>query len=276
MTAPAAVSGRGGSGTAGTSLVSASLNPSCWSSAERAEFNIGFAPYSSGLSFLSASAAIPSQKMDFGLTFDFLGIPSEPQSEGGIALDKNLGYHDLAVGLSTALPLGKSHRIGATARYINRRIADSYAHSVSLDLGYLFSTSSWNYGTKTKTEQNLSFGLALRNAGAPTRFIEQSDQLPLMLSMGTAYQPIDHFRFFADGDWEIISQAFIPKTGAEFLLPWGVTLRAGAFWRDGALSATAGAGLARSVGGRLIGVDYSLEPLNTTDLSHRFTVTLGM
>jgi hypothetical protein len=247
------------------------------------------------------SLGVTLMAMDFG----DINITTVDNPEGGI------GYYSpqfFNVGLSYAKSFSKSIKGGATVRVISESIANVKASGLAFDAGIQYITG-WN-----EAEDDLKFGLTLKNIGSPMRYsgdglsfrgnppasnnyqmtLEQrSDrfELPSVMAIGASY------------DWQLAANhllttavAFYSNSfthdqygiGAEYSFKNLFNIRGGyVFEKDAAkeentftasrgISAGASVEIPLGKGGKKMGFDYSYRPTHFFDGTHSFGLRLSL
>jgi len=233
----------------------------------------------------------------FGLSFTSLSMDemertTEQQPDG---TGQFFTAGSFAVGVSYGKNLTDWFSIGGTVKYVNEHIWNSTASGIAVDVGTLFTTPF----------EGLTFGAGISNFGQKMRItgddlLVQKDispnngnnaninanlttddfDLPLILRIGFAYQPIvteDQVLTFAvdaahpndnsesiniGGEYTAFSRILSVRAGYKAL---GV--------RESEEDFTVGAGLKYGVGGNLtVRVDYAFERFGRLENIHKFTI----
>ena len=243
------------------------------------------------------------------MTMDFgeIDITTTEIPEGGIGTYKPQ-FMNLGISFSRAF-VDYIHG-GVTVRIINESISDAKASGIALDAGIQYTSGPLEYPEQVK------FGIALRNIGAPLRFsgdgltfngisqngdfdqslsqLSEKFELPTMLSIGGSYD----FYFGTSrltGLGSFTSNAFYKDyfaLGAEYgMIVKGIEmfqLRAAYRYEAGLLSdaerTNVHTGLAAgfsfeyplSAGGPSVGIDYAYRPSNPMSGSHTIGLVLNL
>lgn len=123
-----------------------------------------------------------------------------------------------AVGLghNVHTPIG-SGRLGASVKLLESRIGSDTASSLAVDLGAAYQLPG----------RPFSFGLSVLNLGQGMRFIEQTDPLPLTISLGAAYRAAGVFRISVDLRRDIHDQTTDAGIGTEYAILPAFSVRLG-------------------------------------------------
>jgi hypothetical protein len=188
---------------------------------------------------------------------DIEGRSADRSASGGF------GAYDQSVSLSLAKKMGRNG-FGLTAKYIESSIAGIKARSVAADLGY----------TRAFTGSPVSLALAVHNLGAPMKYIDQEDPLPLTLSAGLMIGllpgvnlALDASRLVHDGETSF-------SIGSEYIALPGLSLRSGYLAETGAGGLGNGAGFNAGVGIMLMDarLDYAVTPFGELGAAQRISL----
>lgn len=239
------------------------------------------------------------------MSFGDVQITTVDNPEGGI------GYYTpqfFNLGISYAKSFSKSIKGGATVRIISESIANVKSSGVAFDAGIQYITG-WN-----EEEDNLKFGLTLKNVGSPMRYTgdglsfrgnppvesnyqmtleQRSDrfELPSVMGIGASY------------DWKLAENHMLTTAGAfysnsftndqfclglEYSFKKLFSLRGGyIFEKDAAnedntftaskgMSGGATVELPLGKGGKKLGIDYSYRATHFFDGTHSFGLRLSL
>jgi hypothetical protein len=188
---------------------------------------------------------------------DIEGRSADRSASGGF------GAYDQSVSLSLAKRMGRNG-FGVTAKYIESSIAGIKARSVAADLGY----------TRAFTGSPVSLALAVHNLGAPMKYIDQEDPLPLTLSAGLMVGvlpgvnlALDASRLMHDGETSF-------SIGSEYVALPGLSLRSGYMAETGAGGLGNGGGFNAGVGIILMDarLDYAVTPFGELGAAQRISL----
>lgn len=159
---------------------------------------------------------LPGENHAWGFSVLRLGIPDQQGRAADRTPTGTVGAGDMAVGAAIARTVGK-YKVGSQLKFIRQDLAGYRAQGVALDLGFLAPTPF----------SRISIGGMVRNLGPKMQFIEEEFNLPLAISLGTAYQITGPLVLGLD----ITSRPYEHQTaisfGTEFHTLNNVTLRAG-------------------------------------------------
>ena len=175
---------------------------------------------------------------------------------------------DSAYTLAYGRSIGPSVGLGATVKFLNRRIASDNAVSYAMDFGAVGRLPG----------KPVWVGAAILNVGPGTKFLDQADPLPLTLAVGGACRLDPAWKATLDVKHEPNDQRTDVMLGGEYS-PWeAFAVRAG---YDAPLNRAGDSGPAdlnnfRGGAGFQISNfrgDYTLSPFGDLGLTHRFTFT---
>lgn len=227
---------------------------------------------------LMHASYIDSSAFDYGayaqrLGLGALGLGIQRFSAGSIqgtdAAGADIGTFtpsDLAVSVGYARNW-KGYSFGLGVKYVQSKILKT-ARTEALDLGIL----SPGY-----RDGRLRLALAVANLGGRMKFNEASEDLPLIIRLGSAYRISERWLAALDVDLPKDNQPG-PAFGLEYRLPVkdGITLagRAGYNGRTaGDVSGSSGISLGLGFGFRQFDVDYAIVPYGSLGSAHRFSVS---
>lgn len=172
---------------------------------------------------------------------------------------------DLAVSLGYAREVG-GFSLGLAGKFVRSKILAS-AQTGAADFGVL----------SPLYKKRLRLAFAAQNLGGKMKFEQESEDLPLVLRLGSSYKVTDRWLAALDLGFPKDNDPFA-ALGTEYLLPvkddWRVALRAGFNSRtlgdvDGFTGTSFGLGL--GLGG--LGVDYGFLPFGSIGLTHRISLS---
>lgn len=183
---------------------------------------------------------------------------------------------DLSLGLTAARRVGDA-LIGGQIKLIRQELAGASASGFAVDLGL----------QAPGPIDRLSIGASVRNLGPQMKFVEESFNLPLTLSLGTAYRVTGPLSILVDLHSRPYQDQTNLSAGLEFAAARSVTLRAGYLarlaeavpnsQRDETQRGTTGGlyGVAGGLGLRFgqFSMDYAITPFG--ELGNSQTLTLA-
>ncbi|MEW5905555.1 MAG: hypothetical protein AB1734_02110 [Elusimicrobiota bacterium] len=188
---------------------------------------------------------------------DIEGRSADRSASGGF------GAYDQSVSLSLAKRMGRNG-FGLTAKYIESSIAGIKARSVAADLGY----------TRAFTGSPVSLALAVHNLGAPMKYIDQEDPLPLTLSAGLMVGVLPGVNLALDASRLVHDGETSFSIGSEYVALPGLSLRSGYLAETGAGGLGNGAGFNAGVGIMLMDarLDYAVTPFGELGAAQRISL----
>ena len=254
----ARASSMGGAYTAAANDVSAiHYNPAGLSGVSGTELGLSHAKWLLDGSYDFVGLAMPV-RMRGGAQGLVMGLGISRLSSGAIdgrSADRSasggFGAYDQSVSLSLAKKAGRNV-FGVTAKYIESSIAGIKARSVAADLGY----------TRAFTGSPVSLALAVHNLGAPMKYIDQEDPLPLTLSAGLMVGVLPGVNLALDASRLVHDGETSFSIGSEYAVMPGLSLRSGYLAETGAGGLGNGAGFNAGVGIMLMDarLDYAVTP----------------
>jgi hypothetical protein len=270
MDTAARPSAMGGAYTALTGSVdSLAYNPAGLSAVQGAQAAFTHAEWLVGTQYdhLAFAQGIPwgtlgvsATRLGYG---DLEGRDASRQSTG------QFSAYDSAYTLGYAHAMATGVGLGAAVKLLDRKIATDRASSYALDFGAVGRVSG----------RPLWLGITVLNIGPGTRFINQSDQLPLTFALGAAYRDMTALKITADLKYTAPDQTTRAMAGMEYSPLRLLALRAGyqmplggvgdqGLWRAENVRGGVGVKLAR------LRLDYALIPFGDLGLTHRLTLSI--
>lgn len=134
------------------------------------------------------SYAQPTSFGAFGVGIQYLSYGTlKGMDETGLALS-NFSPSDFAGNISYANKIGEVG-VGLNVKYISCKIKES-ATAYAGDIGLMYKMM----------EDKLALGLAVQNIGTKLKFIDEEEQLPMNIKIGTAYKISDNWLVAVDAN----------------------------------------------------------------------------
>ncbi|MFC2061227.1 PorV/PorQ family protein [Elusimicrobiota bacterium] len=174
----------------------------------------------------------------------------------------HFSVYNLAVTAAYGKKIYKGLSIGSNIKLIQEKLEDERVSSIGFDLGGLYIMDS-----------GLRFGLAVQNFGPETKFVKESEPLPLNLKLGTAYKMLEDSLILAlDANLSEYSGSYI-NIGSEYCFRKIASARLG-YKSDNALESNARINLGLGFGWNDYKFDYTFVPFEDLGQSHRFSLMI--
>ncbi|MFA5139712.1 MAG: PorV/PorQ family protein [Elusimicrobiota bacterium] len=168
---------------------------------------------------------------------------------------------------------GSGPLLGISVKYLNSSLAGVSAQSAALDFGLLLE--------RNVRSVPLSLGFSVMNLGPGMRFLNQTDELPLAVSLGAGVRVLSSLRLAADFRHRPRSGESRFGLGTEYMVLPALTLRAGySTLAASGLASDATAdkafnGLGMGLGLRMgrVGLDYAFTPAGELGTAQRFSLS---
>jgi hypothetical protein len=166
---------------------------------------------------------------------------------------------------------GSGPLLGVSVKYLHSSLAGVSAQSAAMDFGLLMERN-WR-------SVPLSLGLSVTNLGPGMRFLGQTDELPLAVSLGAGVRLLSILQIAADYRHRPRSGQSQFGIGTEYRVLPALTLRAGyralAAGLDSGAAEKAVNGLGLGLGLRMgrVGIDYSFAPAGELGSAQRFSLS---
>lgn len=255
-------------------------NPAGLAFLQRQEVATMHNKYFEGVHQQFAAYAYPHWKLGtYAAAFSMLTVTPFDAYTANDQPDGKVSARDMALHLAYArtVPFADRVAFGASGKFIHSKLASYSAASFALDGGLLWRQSE---------DDGWSAGVALRNVGAPMKFIDESFHLPLSGHVGLAYSG-GAAPLWDDASWTLVLEGVGPRDrdpfgslGFEFRPVDAFSLRAG--WRQ---SQDAGIGIAGGIGFTSLEkgfvadwfpeltLDYAFVDHGRLEQTHRVSVT---
>ncbi|HBE87983.1 MAG TPA: hypothetical protein DDW67_02455 [Elusimicrobia bacterium] len=266
----ARASSMGGAYTAAANDVSAiHYNPAGLAAVSGTELGLSHAKWLLDGSYDFVGLAMPvrmksgPQGLVMGLGITRLSSGEQEGRSADRSASGGFGAYDQSVSLSLAKRMGRNG-FGVTAKYIESSIAGIKARSVAADLGY----------TRAFTGSPVSLALAVHNLGAPMKYIDQEDPLPLTLSVGLMVGVLPGVNLALDASRLVHDGETSFSIGSEYAVMPGLSLRSGYMAEIGAGGLGNGAGFNAGVGIMLMDarLDYAVTPFGELGSAQRISL----
>jgi hypothetical protein len=263
----ARASSMGGAYTAAANDVSAiHYNPAGLAAVSGTELGLSHAKWLLDGSYDFVGLAMPvknTRGLVMGLGVSRLSSGEQEGRSADRSASGGFGAYDQSVSLSLAKKMGRNG-FGVTAKYIESSIAGIKARSVAADLGY----------TRAFTGSPVSLALAVHNLGAPMKYIDQEDPLPLTLSAGLLVGVLPGVNLALDASRLVHDGETSFSIGSEYIALPGLSLRSGYLAETGAGGPGNGAGFNAGVGIMLMDarLDYAVTPFGELGAAQRISL----
>ncbi len=161
---------------------------------------------------------VPSRAGKNSLGFDLIRL-SYADQEGRDAERRptnQLSASDMAFGAAIARNFG-SFQLGTQVKLIRQELAGSKAQGLAMDLGLL----------SAMPNPRLTLGASVRNLGPRMKFLDDTFELPLTMSIGSAFRVTGPLTLALDVHYKPHQRQTVLSLGSQFLAGDNFTLRAG-------------------------------------------------
>ena len=213
------------------------------------------------------SAAMPMGKAGKGLA---IGLGITRLSAGGMesrnadrTTSGSFGAYDQSVSVGLAA-IKWNTRVGLGVKYIEGYIAGEKARTMAIDLGL----------SRALGRGPVSVGISAMNIGAPMRYMDQSDPLPLTVSAGAALAFIPGFNLALDVKRYVSDKRTAISIGSEYNVMPALSLRGGYLTGENSL-AVKGRGASFGAGINILSMqlDYSAAPFGGLGNTQKLSLT---
>lgn len=215
-----------------------------------------------GMPLKTTGGPLPGDKWFVGLALTRLtngGMESRnaDRSAGG-----GFSAYDQSVSIALAKNMGGS-RVGLAAKYIESTIAGQKAASAAIDFGI----------TRKLGALPASLGLAVQNLGAPMKYIDQKDPLPLTVSAGLLASVMPGLDIALDVKQLVHDKQTDVSLGTEYNFMPNLALRTG-YMMNTQLAGTGNRGFSVGAGVNLLNmqIDYSVMPFGAIGDAQKITL----
>ncbi len=200
----------------------------------------------------------------------------------------NLGTYKpsaLSVGVGYARMLSDKFGIGGNVKYVRQSIMNDAKIGVTAS-GYNkikleTDAIAYDFGLIYKTGfKSLNIGMSVRNFSEEVKYIEEGFELPLTFRIGASMNIFDFLDIpQSEHSFLLAVDAVNPRDfeeqisfGVEYTFMELLSLRGGYNFPQDEGGFSAGIGLIQSIGGYIVGFDYSHSPFGVFDNVHRFSL----
>lgn len=216
---------------------------------------------------------VPTKAGTFGLSVHYLNIGRITGRASQVSAPYSFTADDQMVSLGYGAKIIPRGYAGFSLKFIKERIDDITAQGLAADAGLMYRLPA----------SNLSFGFSARNIGGGIKYVNETEKLPLIFSLGAGYR-IGGFGLGMDIKHYAYENSSELAFGTEFAPVSAIALRGGMLYSMLAKSSSTdisstGETLSPSggVGFRFGGsqVDYSFTLFNQLGTTHKLSLTFG-
>ncbi|MDD5066228.1 MAG: PorV/PorQ family protein [bacterium] len=263
--------GRGNTGTAQYSDISSVLlNPASSLKNNKPQVSFTYMVVNNSMNYNYLGLGFPAFNGTASLHLVYLYFPNTEELLGGEETGELVNYNDMALMLSDSFRIRGLFDAGISLKYVKREISDVKGDTLAADMGLIREFSFLD--REKHSRNNLSLGLSLKNLGGKIKFMEESEDLPLTLSLGMKYSPYRAVAFLYD-----LSKTIHEETGhylgLEYSSPFYLIPRMGLKMEEETVLMI-GLGLQYRTGYIRFKLDYSHNLLGQAIKSHSFSLNL--
>lgn len=201
----------------------------------------------------------------WGVGFQYLSYDSIDQSDALGNTSGSFTPSDMAVSLGYARPIG-AFSVGLAAKYIKSKILDS-ANTYAADIGLL---------SPAFLNERMKLALTVSNLGGKIKYEEQSEDLPMVIKVGSSFQIRPRWIAGLDVGVPKSNKAFVAvgtAYGIKLSDAWGLALRTGYNSRtSGDVSGFTGISFGLGIAYQKMKIDYALVPFGDLGMTHRISL----
>ncbi|MFC1512765.1 PorV/PorQ family protein [bacterium] len=234
-----------------------------------------------GLAFIDTSeAGFEYNKWFEDINHSFMGLASKEIGNIGhfgagvvyLTMDKFAGYdvNDIETGdieaydMAGIIGYGKKVMImdkevglGLNLKYIEQKIDDKKADAIAFDAGLL-----------ADVHNNVTAGLSIQNMGNKVKFVQEQDNLPLLVRVGLSYEMKDYLIFTGELDIDKEEEEQELALGIEYNMNELIYVRGG--YKDRELGNGLNFGIGLKVKDMMI--NYAIADYDILDYVHRLSI----
>lgn len=257
--------------------VTADANSIYWNQAglglmKRTEVSFMHNAWLDGMTYQYAAVGVPTRAGTFGFSAHYLNIGEMTGRDSQVSEPYSFTAEDSMFSLGYGSRFARNMYGGVSFKFIRERIDDVTAQGIAADIGLMYRFSGGP----------LSLGFSAKNIGNGLKYVNETEKLPLNVSVGAGYQiggfgiGLDLRQYVYDGANELCF-------GAEFSPVGALSLRGGMLYNMIKKSAGSNSGAPETfnpsggLGFRFGGscVDYSFTPFNQLGTTHKVSLTHG-
>lgn len=215
-----------------------------------------------GMPVKTTGGLLPGDKWFVGLALTRLTSGGMESRNADRSAGGGFSAYDQSVSIALAKNMGSS-RFGVAAKYIESSIAGQKAASAAMDFGV----------TGKLGALPASLGLAVQNLGAPMKFIDQKDPLPLTVSAGLLASVMPGFDVALDVRQLVHDQQTDISLGTEYNFVPNLALRTG-YMMNTRLAGAGNRGFSMGAGVNVLDmqIDYSVMPFGEIGNAQKITL----
>lgn len=266
----AGAAGMGGAYTAVSQGASAAYwNPAALVGVERAEFSLSHFAWYQDINLEHGAIAFPvNERLALGASITFLDYGTIDGYDATGASIGEVSSYDWQGGVSAGYRLNDDWSVGATAKFVNQKLADVSASTLAGDLGVRYQ------GTK------FAVAAVMANYGSSVKFDQYNEKLPSVARLAISASPLgERFLTAVEVEKQIYGDITI-RHGVEVNFEGRYFIRGGYNYYPSDDVRPFGSGLSFGAGLRFsgAGLDYAYTPKDsyTSDDLHRFSLNIGL
>lgn len=207
-----------------------------------------------------AAVAFPLRRLRGGIGYSRFAAGEMTARDATGKIAGSFSNSDQAVSFNLAGGF-KGLGLGAGVKYITSSLGGETAASFAVDLGV-----AAGFGPVT-------LGAAARNIGPGLRYLDQTDPLPLAVSLGALARVVPGFGLSADVTRLVHDEKLVLSVGSEYAFMSALSVRAG-YLAGRSTAADGNRGFSAGAGVSLLGasLDYALTPYGELGSAQKITV----
>ncbi|MFH1369370.1 MAG: PorV/PorQ family protein [Elusimicrobiota bacterium] len=258
--------------------VSSDINSIYWNQAglgvmKRPEVSFMHNAWLDNMTYDYAAFGVPTKAGTFGFSVHYLNIGEITGRASQISEPYTFKAGDTMFTFGYGSKVIRNGYAGLNLKYIRENIDDVTATGFAADLGLLYKLPG----------HSLSFGLTARNIGGGMKYVNETENLPMNISLGAGYQ-IGGFGISMDLRHYAYDKTSEICVGTEFAPVSILSLRGGFLYNmlknsaapdvpSGGETFNPSGGMGFRFGGSQI--DYSFTPFNQLGSTHKVSLTYG-
>lgn len=198
----------------------------------------------------------PFKRITLGIDFIFLNISfNDGVYQGGILSNNKPFVSNLSGGFTFQMDIIRILSIGAHLKIINGNYNETSSVSFGADLGLLFLFN------RDKDKHKINIGVNCNNLATRMNFENYKEKLPMTISAGLMYQPIEQLKILADYHFYLHDTIGSINLGTQILPEWYLSPLLGVVIKNKAIGFASGLGFSKKFKKTSLRVNYALNVL---------------
>ena len=168
-------------------------NPAGLGNLKYFNFSVNYVSLFSELSYNSLAFSLPLKIGSIGFGVNSINLNQFNEITYGQKTENILIFKNFILSAGYGFKLVGKYSFGLTTKYFNSEIGGTKGNSFLFDIGAIIGDEILKF--YDKIENNLKFGISIKNFGTELKFINKTEKLPTKLCLGLSYKPFNFITF---------------------------------------------------------------------------------